>query len=35
LARTVYIYAAYDRIFDEISAKNNVYAPYMYGPDQP
>jgi hypothetical protein len=25
-----YVYAVYDRIFDEIAAKNTVYTPYIH-----
>jgi hypothetical protein len=30
LARTVYIYTIYDRIFDDFPAENTVYTPYIY-----
>jgi len=30
LARTVYIYTVYDRIFNDFTAKNTVYTPYIY-----
>ena len=30
-----YIYAVYDRMFDEIPARIAVYTPYMYGFGQP
>jgi len=30
LARTVYIYTVYDRIFVDFPAKNTVYTPYIY-----
>ena len=35
LARIVYIYAVYDRIFGDFPAKNTVYDLYIYGPGQP
>jgi hypothetical protein len=35
LAKTVYMYVVYDRIYDEISARNTEYTPYMYGSGQP
>jgi hypothetical protein len=35
LARTVYIDTVYDRIFDDVPAKNTVCTPCMYGPGQP
>jgi len=35
LARTIYIYTVYDRIFGDFPAKNTVYTPYIYGSGQP
>ena len=35
LARTVYIYTVYDRIFGDFPAKNTAYTPYIYCPCQP
>jgi hypothetical protein len=35
LARLVYIYTVYDRIFGEFPAQNTVYTPYIYGSGQP
>ena len=34
LARTLYIYAKYDRIFGDFPAQNTVCAPYIYGSAQ-
>ena len=30
LAKTVYLYTVYDRIFGDSPAKNTVYTPYIY-----
>ena len=35
LARTVYIYTVYDRIFGDFPARNTVYTPYIYGSGKP
>ena len=35
LARTVYIYTVYDRIFGDFPAKVTVHTPYIYGSGHP
>ena len=35
LARTVYIYTVFNRIFGDFPARNTVYALYIYGSGQP
>jgi len=35
LARIIYIYTVYDRIFGEFPAKNTIYTTYLYGSGQP
>ena len=35
LAKTVYIYTVYARIFGDIPANNTVYTPYINGSGQP
>jgi len=35
LARFMYIYTVYDRIFGDFPAKKRVYTVYVYSPGQP